>query len=797
MLDRGDDAVLAAPIADFNRELERIHLLPANFHAVLTTNDYAIQTIEADVEDLRRALRKTELTKAECERIVLNYQNVRVQLAGSRQSKSWNSDDVAAEPGSEPKSSAPVPRIPSSVLVPDGLPGEFADYFHGCIEWHAGHTNEARSIWESLLGRPESERHYRSTWAAYMLGKYWQGVDEEKAIDYFQNVRTLAAAGFADRLGLAAASLGWEAHEELHQKHFDRAIQLYLQQLASGDGSATVSLRMAAGQALASEGDQLTSLATNIESRRVITAFITSRKNLESLFDDYAEGVTETNRSIVTQWLDAVEAANVTDVESAEQLALAAYQAGQWKWAQRWIERAKTTPVTEWLQAKLYLRSGKIEAAAALLERVARTFPLDSSATNRPEPKDLKDDLYFPGSTYVTAEIYPSAQVLAEMGTLRLARREYTEALDALLRSGFWMDAAYVAERVLTADELKNYVDQNWPAVDRVAHASTNLDQDSTSSSPMDLRREIRYLLGRRLLRTERGNEALEYYSAEQQADFAALLQNEKIANNGDISPIQQSAALFEMAKLVRHHGMELIGTEVEPDWHIHGGDYDYGVTIASRATNLSPAVLFASEEEVSRAQQQGVTPAARFHYRYQAAALAWKAATLMPNNTEETARVLCTAGTWLKNLDPQMADVFYKSLVRRCSRTDIGRLADRMRWFPELEENGNPVPWNPDPPREIEPSQADASANPNQRVDGYWYVLNRGNTLQDVVSAVNASHQLTLTVDEIQQANPAINPNRLKAGQKLFVAAPLPKNLEEQPLPTTTDGSGSAREQP
>jgi hypothetical protein len=128
----------------------------------------------------------------------------------------------------------------------------------------------------------------------------------------------------------------------------------------------------------------------------------------------------------------------------------------------------------------------------------------------------LKDNLYLPGFTYVDQDIYPPAQVLAELGVLHLARREYTESLDALLRSGFWMDAAYVAERVLTLDELKSYVDRNWPAVAAVAIVATNADEDLPSSPRMDVRREIRYLLARRLTRMERGNEAREYYPYEQ-----------------------------------------------------------------------------------------------------------------------------------------------------------------------------------------------------------------------------------------------------------------------------------------
>jgi hypothetical protein len=114
------------------------------------------------------------------------------------------------------------------------------------------------------------------------------------------------------------------------------------------------------------------------------------------------------------------------------------------------------------------------------------------------------------------------------------------------------------------------------------------------------------------------------------------------------------------------------------------------------------------------------------------------------------------------------------------------------MRWFPELDENGSIVPWVPDPPREIKAPAAEASDSLDRRAAGYWYILNRGNSLKDVVSAVNVDHQMALTVDEIQQVNPNVNPNRLKAGQKIFASAPLPQNPEEETAPTSSDGSGS-----
>src|ERR1051325_1813746 len=63
MLDRGEEALLAAPIADFDQEMERLKLPPAKFTALITTNDHLTQSTEADLADLRAALRKTEISK--------------------------------------------------------------------------------------------------------------------------------------------------------------------------------------------------------------------------------------------------------------------------------------------------------------------------------------------------------------------------------------------------------------------------------------------------------------------------------------------------------------------------------------------------------------------------------------------------------------------------------------------------------------------------------------------------------------------------------------------------------------
>ncbi len=65
------------------------------------------------------------------------------------------------------------------------------------------------------------------------------------------------------------------------------------------------------------------------------------------------------------------------------------------------------------------------------------------------------------------------------------------------------------------------------------------------------------------------------------------------------------------------------------------------------------------------------------------AADLAWRAAELLPDEDDGTARILNTAGRWYDVSDGhERADRFYKALVRRCGTTRIGRAADRNGWF-------------------------------------------------------------------------------------------------------------------
>ena len=126
---------------------------------------------------------------------------------------------------------------------------------------------------------------------------------------------------------------------------------------------------------------------------------------------------------------------------------------------------------------------------------------------------------------------------------------------------------------------------------------------------------------------------------------------------------------------------MTLMGAELEPDFAIWDGGFS-GYGAAEERAKLEPGPFSVTKEEGERLGTLTV-PLKRFSYRYRAADLAWWAAALLPNDSEETATILMTAGGWLKSRDPVEANRFYQALVIRCGKTKLGKAAADRHWFP------------------------------------------------------------------------------------------------------------------
>lgn len=599
-------------------------------------------------------------------------------------------------------------------LLPAEFPSEFADYDRGALAYRRGpeHWEEARQAWEDLLKRPEQERHYRSLWAAFMLGKTALKRNDPAAVGWFERTRELAHAGFADSLGMAADSYGWEGRSEWKQDHAEKAAPLFLTQLALGDESAMVSLKAlipdrepidgmlnygpepdaksawSAEQIRAADDKALAQLKRAAQDpllRRLITAHILATTSLpeEFRFDDNKTALMRCAR-----WLTIIKELKLTQLDDAEYIGWAAYNNGDYVAAARWLDLArKDSPAALWLRMKLQRRAGKLADATNSMAqawqalRDTKTYTGWSGRTKETERDYLSESPHW--------SLTQSAS--GDLGALHLEGSDFAPALDTLLAGNLWNDAAFVAERVLTADELKAYVDQ---------HPVT------AATGPDNLMAKLRYLLGRRLVREDLYDQASAYlpppYNQVLSRYVTALKEGRDLARPKP----DRARALFTAAWLARYDGMEIMGTEGAPDGFAEGGEFEvpdlaqqlqsgfYRTIKYSAAgeevTTNTPIVFRVPPPERQRLTKTKTAPDLRFHYRIIAGALAIQAATLLPNDTEELADVINHAGLWVKNADEKLGNRYYQLLEQRCATTAIGRAAIARHWF--VDQDG---PWS------------------------------------------------------------------------------------------------------
>ena len=623
--------------------------------------------------------------------------------------------------------------------LPEEFASEFADYHRGAFEFNKGeaHFAEARAAWEALLKRPRDERHYRSVWAAFMLGKLALAARDPEAVKWFRQTRELAKDGFADSLGLAADSYGWEARSELRQGHDEAAAKLYLTQLALGDESAIVSLKAVIPDRPRVEGmknygeqppenatqeqlkqweqehapkiqERLDEAARSPLLRRLVTAHVLATESQADVWRYGAGSNAEENNKPgdrCRRWLATLEKAGLKQIEDADHLGWVAYTAGRYKEAANWLAIAKQDSATAlWLKAKLQRRDGKLAEAA---KTMAEAFRLISAEKT---PRDGNED-----SRFVFGErgFENDQSAAGDLAGLHLTRGDFMNAMDAFLAGKLWEDAAFVADRVLTVGELKKYVDEHFPAA-----APKPKPDDGGSNNDM------RWMLARRLVREDRYAEARAYFPEEQQSALDRYTVALKDADNARLAKPQRARALFTAAWIARHDGMEIMGTEVEPDGFVDRGMFPPGNLDTERAEGVTvlkeyddakkrevitrkPVKLSipVTAEEKQRIAKNRPHPDNRFHYRWVAAALAWKAAGLLPDGSEELADVLNTGGSWIKNRDEKGAGKFIQAIERRCPKTKIGQAASKKHWFTDLAG-----PWSGPLAKEAE--AADAAGN-------------------------------------------------------------------------------------
>ena len=521
----------------------------------------------------------------------------------------------------------------------ESLPAELKFYLAGAVAFAGGDHGLAAEYFQKVLALPADQRPLRSTWAAYSLGRALFAMSSEagagpdvlaQSRQAFEQTRQLSIDGFSDPLELGVASLGEQARVARTEGDWNSAIELYATQNLQGSAVGYTSLKLLMADLSAMPDDQLAELLKGKPVQQLITASLISRLG-------WSFGDQPPNEQKLIKLL---QSSTRGTLDNADRLAAVNYQQGDYTSAKAFLEHAGDGGLAWWLRAKLAVREGDKSAAAAAYAKAAQAFPQNESWGERRTPD------------YDYETLQPKCRVDGESAILALQRGDYLQAFDQLYRSNdiYWFDAATVAERVLTVDELKQYVDTQVPAPPPLTQ------QDRDNYVPLPVAAKLRNLLGRRLLREARYDEAPAYFDSldlQKKATWYGQLRHDA---ESKWWPSKRAFAYFHAATLARFDGMELLGYEMAPDYATLAGNY----SLESNELKVGPWV---AEQEVIRQRASAAQPDQRYHYRYVANALASRAADYLPHTSQAFAAVLCEATGW--NTGPDEKRAFYQRYVK------------------------------------------------------------------------------------------------------------------------------------
>ena len=608
------------------------------------------------------------------------------------------------------------------------LPREFFLYLDGARAFHQEKYGEAMTSFEAVLALSPEERRYRTTWALYMLGRMavmaqrnpdLAALHPEIVTDplpLFERVRGSAEEGFVNTDDMAAGTYYQEALHAAHAGDSVKELNALARYSLAGNESAIWSLKQASKKLTNMDAIPPDVLADRL-SRSVLVAFAASHVDARP---KQAERVLT---ALTTSGLE------LTPYESGR-LAWIAYALGEIDKAKTLARLAPEDPYTIWTESRLDLRSGDLAGAVASLKKAVPLFDHETD-WDRFDEHDY-------GETY-----RPRDALHSEQAVLQLARNRYVDALDLFLTGGSWLDAAYVAEYVLTLDELLLYYRQ-CEAENRYAASGSEYRSYSVYTHPPLWKRppnydasavprasqldRLRALAGRRMLREKRYTGAAELFPESWRHLAVAYIHHRRAIS---AAPENKSRAYHQMqsAHLLRHWGMELTGYEADPDFTYVDGQYFYQRTSALRAepeswrrfaakalaqndfvskygereqaafdeqwmSDLPDFVSFVqpTREERRRLEQHALDRYRRWHYRFIAAGIFEQAAGLLPDQTEEKAQALFYGGQVLKKVvryEDAVAQMgsLHNALVKKCDTLEMGQAAKSKGWFPDEPE--------------------------------------------------------------------------------------------------------------
>jgi hypothetical protein len=547
----------------------------------------------------------------------------------------------------------------------------------------------------------------RAAHAAFMLGRLERGAAGLTPVENrWARVRSLVQAGAPDGEGLAVASYGEEARDALEDGDDVKAIGLYAQQAALGGSSGALSLLFVARAVIADEARLRRVLADPV-GQRLVTTFLWTRGVEAGVApspwdDDEKDAAAPRSTPLLEQVLGLAKQGGIA---GADALAASLYRAGRVDDARLVLARADDTALAAWLRSRLAVRAG--DRAGADLALVAA---LDKMSPQERWPA-------FDGDDYS-----PRARLIGERATLALADGRFDDAARLLLevRHDYWHDLAIVLERVLTVEQLRAVVDHasatlKEPPAPPACRGDDDDAADCVWGGPEGTLRDLRALVGRRLLRHGQLDAALAYFDGADADAARAFVTLKREAS--DLNGVDRAERLWTAATTMRRQGMEIAGTEVGPDWDEVEGAYDRGEDLWWRlfpdgpwfrnswVPSPRPDVMvlrlqqpenaaFVSAAELEACRRHAPQPPLRFHYRHVAALLAEEAASSVPPRSQAFAALLCAATKWTP--DPQAHEAFYRRYISEGALVDFAGTFGASCPAPDFAKARIPPPKKP-----------------------------------------------------------------------------------------------------
>lgn len=528
-----------------------------------------------------------------------------------------------------------------ALAVASELSAELRFYTAGAVAFAQNDYQQAVELFRQVLALPLEQQQQRRSWALYSLSrallKQYEQNHSAEITGLYQQLQQEVAAGLADPLQLAVASLGEQAKVAKQQGDWATAIGLYAAQSRWSE-SGRASLLWLSKELAAMPDQQLMPLVQIPAVAALLSRYLMTQFSALSYLDpEQLQHVL----AVLNQVPDI-------QLKNATQLAAVAYQQGQFELVKQLVPHLDQSALAFTLLAKMALKAGNTAQAAEFYAKASKAF---APLVLQPHVTAQQYDGHKASIDELQTQQYCRLQ--AEQGVVELSRGDYLQAISLLTSAGadYWQDAAYIAERVLTLDELMSFV-----ALHPVKAVPEKTGWHYFGDTAVEL--FLHHLTARRLMRAGRYQQAQDYFVDPELKQLAKGYQRHAEKAASSWTDNAKAQALFAQAKLAREHGLELLGFELAPDYQVFYGQFE-PYEEESQKTILPAA-------ELQRLSNSASAYSNRFHYRQLAAELSAQAAKLLPQNSQAFAATLCHSTKWLLIRQPELAQGYYQQYLQQ-----------------------------------------------------------------------------------------------------------------------------------